>query len=293
MLNLARTTANAANARLSTGPRTAAGIARSSKNAVRHGLASASVVVLDRVENGAEYEAMLNDVFDDVAPVGAVETYLAERLAQLLWRLRRVLRFETRYLSQWQLDSLPSPELLDERVQQQAKRDSILAALAHLFLRGDDVLGEPTVATILEACLQTLDEHHRRLFLGAPGEPLHVLAAEASAPPYTVRAILDFLRAGEGRLDAAPRRFTFSNTPTNFVGTVYQFWAGAEHQWRRMSDIAERSAERHRTEGLLLQSERAAILIDRYEPKLRRDLSRTLSELYAVQASRRNGGHRD
>ncbi|MGA8534367.1 MAG: hypothetical protein WB615_09705 [Candidatus Tumulicola sp.] len=245
-------------------------------------------MVLDCDEDGAEYEAMLNDVLEDLAPVGAVETYLAERLAQLLWRLRRVLRFETRYLSQWQLDSLPSPALLAEEIQQQAKRDSVLAALACLLLPGDDVLEEPTVAAILEACLQTLDESHRGVFLGVPGEPLQVLAAEASAPPYTVRAVLDFLRAGEGRLGASSSRFTFNNAPMNFVGTVYQFWTGAEHQWRRMSDIAERNAERKRTEGLLLQSERAAILIERYEPKLRRDLSRTLSDFYAVQAVRQN-----
>ena len=65
-------------------------------NATKHGLSSTSVVVIRGVEDEAEYEALAADVAADLKPMGAVEGLLAERVAQLFWRLRRVLRFEKR-----------------------------------------------------------------------------------------------------------------------------------------------------------------------------------------------------
>ena len=78
-----------------TGPQTIAGSRTSSMNATRHGLSATSVVVIQGVENEAEYEALVADVIADLKPMGAVERLLAERVAQLFWRLRRVLRLKT------------------------------------------------------------------------------------------------------------------------------------------------------------------------------------------------------
>jgi len=74
----------------------------SSRNAVRHGLSAASVVVIDGIEDEAKYRCLLSAVIADLDAVGPVETLLAERIAQIFWRLRRVLRFETESLSQRQ-----------------------------------------------------------------------------------------------------------------------------------------------------------------------------------------------
>ena len=63
-------------------------------NATRHGLSATSVVVIQGVENEADYEALVAEVIADLKPVGAVEGLLAERVALLFWRLRRVVRFE-------------------------------------------------------------------------------------------------------------------------------------------------------------------------------------------------------
>lgn len=100
MLNAEKIAANRRNALRSTGPRTVAGSRASSMNATRHGLSATRVVVIQGVENEAEYEALVADVIADLKPQGAVESLLAERVAVIFWRLRRVLRFETESLSQ-------------------------------------------------------------------------------------------------------------------------------------------------------------------------------------------------
>jgi len=82
-----RTLANRENATHSTGPRTAGGLAVASQNATRHGLTARSVIV--RGELADDWEAHLAGVLRDIAPVGAVESALANRVAELLWRLAR------------------------------------------------------------------------------------------------------------------------------------------------------------------------------------------------------------
>jgi hypothetical protein len=85
--------ANGRNASHSTGPTTPAGKARSSRNALRHGLRSELPVVPgERAEDWQEHEA---GVVQSLAPAGALERELAARVALCLWRLRRVTRYET------------------------------------------------------------------------------------------------------------------------------------------------------------------------------------------------------
>ncbi len=87
-----RRTTNRQNALVSTGPRTVEGKARSSRNATLHGILSKLPVLDD--ECPADWRRHRSMVLDDLDPVGAVETLLAERIACLFWRLRRVARYE-------------------------------------------------------------------------------------------------------------------------------------------------------------------------------------------------------
>jgi len=88
--------ANRANAQKSTGPRTAAGKARSSKNALKHGLLSNEVLIAagDSEEDVTILEALQDQINADLAPVGALQQMLAERVVSLIWRLRRLLCYE-------------------------------------------------------------------------------------------------------------------------------------------------------------------------------------------------------
>ena len=75
-----------------TGPRTDAGKARSSQNAVKHGIFSQNPVIPG--ENTAEWDTFCKEIVQSHAPIGLFETELAERIALQLWRLRRVGRYE-------------------------------------------------------------------------------------------------------------------------------------------------------------------------------------------------------
>ena len=93
MTTPAKTAANRRNALQSTGPRTPEGKALSSKNATRHGVLSALAVV-PGLEKAADWEAHHAGVLAALAPVGPLETLLAERVALGAWRLLRVARYE-------------------------------------------------------------------------------------------------------------------------------------------------------------------------------------------------------
>jgi hypothetical protein len=83
---------------MSGGPKTAGGKLIASKNALAHGLRSASPVIPG--ESAEAWHTHRLAVFEDLAPVGAVEELLADRIASIAWRIRRVERFETARLTQ-------------------------------------------------------------------------------------------------------------------------------------------------------------------------------------------------
>ena len=88
-----RTLANRTNASKSTGPQTVEGRAVASLNAFRHGLRSERLL-LDG-ESADEFAELKADLLDALAPVGALELSLAERIVLGIWRQRRLARAET------------------------------------------------------------------------------------------------------------------------------------------------------------------------------------------------------
>ena len=74
------------------GPKTALGKATASQNALTHGLTSnAPTIPGETVEAWQDHRAA---IVGSLAPVGALESALADRAALLLWRLHRVWRAE-------------------------------------------------------------------------------------------------------------------------------------------------------------------------------------------------------
>lgn len=84
--------ANRRNALKSTGPKTAEGKARSSQNAISHGLSARATVVLD--ESIEEFDAFAQGIRDDLRPVGPMESVLVDRIVHLSWKLRRIPKVE-------------------------------------------------------------------------------------------------------------------------------------------------------------------------------------------------------
>ena len=92
-----RQIANRANAQKSTGPKTEEGKAKSSLNALKHGLAAARVVLPN--EDVEAYRALIQGWIDDLQPSDTAEFALVERAAIADWRLKRCVRAETARLS--------------------------------------------------------------------------------------------------------------------------------------------------------------------------------------------------
>jgi hypothetical protein len=83
---------NRHNAQLSTGPRTAEGKARSSRNALKHGLTSQTIIL--SAQDAPRYAAMCDRFKADWKPVGDRELELTQMLVDTQWRLNRVPRLE-------------------------------------------------------------------------------------------------------------------------------------------------------------------------------------------------------
>ena len=89
----ARVEASRRNGAKSRGPRTPEGKARSAQNALKHGMRAQKHLVLPD-EDAAEFDALEAALIAELAPVGALQTVLARRVAVAAWRLARADRIE-------------------------------------------------------------------------------------------------------------------------------------------------------------------------------------------------------
>lgn len=91
-----KTEANRRNAGNSTGPKSAKGKRRVSKNALKHGILSKEVVIQEGEgkESVDEFNALYTKLWEDRQPQGKLEELLVERIAVSYWRLKRTLRAE-------------------------------------------------------------------------------------------------------------------------------------------------------------------------------------------------------
>jgi hypothetical protein len=88
----AQLTANRANAQLSTGPRTDAGKRRSSLNSFRHGLTGQIFVATP--EETEVFQRHCAAILQALDPAGPIESYLAQAIAEGMWRLQRARALE-------------------------------------------------------------------------------------------------------------------------------------------------------------------------------------------------------
>jgi hypothetical protein len=173
-----------------TGPRTRAGKAVASRNAMGHGIMSPHPGIIEGLETEDEWDRHVDGIVANLAPEGVLEEELAERIATLFWRLRRVTRYETAVINH----------------QVAATRQDLRAADAYLAPNGNDVPDpEPLrVAAYKEARVIPLDAdidkimryetHIHRLIMQTlhelealqarrHGEQTHLARLDISSPP--------------------------------------------------------------------------------------------------------------
>jgi len=121
--------ANQLNAQRSTGPRTSAGKAKVSANALRHGLTARDVILPN--ENPEDFDAFRAELLTSLDPQGALESWLAEKIVADAWRLGRVPRFESALYTRGSKELLvrQAEELV--RGYESTEKDRVLTSLEH------------------------------------------------------------------------------------------------------------------------------------------------------------------
>src|ERR1035438_7741363 len=122
-MSTARQIANAANAQLSTGPRTEEGKRQSSQNARTHSLTAQHPVIPD--ENRAAFDQLRAELHAETKPQGALQQIIFEELVHSAWNLRRVRALET------ELDASAPDALLSDDALRSEEHTSELQSLTH------------------------------------------------------------------------------------------------------------------------------------------------------------------
>src|SRR2546421_9044251 len=81
-----------------TGPRTPEGKARSSMNALKHGLTAKTPLIPG--EDADEFRQFVWDMVQDLEPEGPVQAELAQRVAVLMWKRRRIAEAERQVIKE-------------------------------------------------------------------------------------------------------------------------------------------------------------------------------------------------
>ncbi len=99
---------NRENAKKSTGPKSDAGKAASSKNRLSHGLCSEDLLVGN--ETASEFNQLLASIRKAYDPATEEEKILTDQVAQALWRYNRALRVESEVISEAMADQSRFPK---------------------------------------------------------------------------------------------------------------------------------------------------------------------------------------
>jgi hypothetical protein len=102
-LSPARAAASRRNGAKSRGPKSPEGKARSAQNALKHGMRAQKCIVLPG-ERAAAFEAFGAALLEELAPDGALQAVLAQRVVAASWRLARAERLEAELFARNMLD---------------------------------------------------------------------------------------------------------------------------------------------------------------------------------------------
>lgn len=112
---------NRQNALKSTRPKTVKGKDIVRLNAISHGV-TAEISVIPFMENQEDWEVHCSGLYESLTPSRYFETLLVERIASLMWRLRRVARYELEIIASEQesaknfIYGQTSPDMLSKQL---------------------------------------------------------------------------------------------------------------------------------------------------------------------------------
>lgn len=282
--------ANRENALNSTGPKTPEGKKRASLNALKHGL-RADCLAVPGLERAQDWEAHRTRIVRDLVPVGYLELVLADRVASLVWRLGRVVRYESDVVA-----------IAVEKAEETREE-------------GDDIMSSLTVKGLvdLQRALSEAEEHERIL------TQVFELNLSANISAENAVSVLNAVAESlDVDLDDEDVDLDIPGLPTDTYWEDFDGWtremveagvqgikasAKDEHAkldpWRRVTAAAlsalneakteykERTVQVDRDRRVALLAPRETVnKVTRYETTLERSLFRTLHELKKLQAIR-------
>jgi len=283
--------ANRRNALKSTGPRTARGKARSSRNSVKHGVLT-TAPILPGIESQEAWEEHRDGVVESIAPVGYLEKLLAVQLASISWRLARVVRYEAELAAAAVATAEPD---LDERAEigegkpsdpedarLEAERASlILETLENLPKMADlEKLDKNVAVATLWALSEVLTRENDGISVpGIPDDDTEFDAFDNWTAGLLRRAIETY---------AAADRTTAEKLRVRCMLSTHEKCERAETKERDLVERGQRwklLLERENLRRMLLEP---AVLgtVTRYESNLERSFFKTLHEIQRLQAAR-------
>lgn len=272
--------ANRSNALKSTGPKTPEGKAVVRMNALRHGV-TAETAVIPFLEDSEDFEAHREGVLESLAPVGNLETILAERVASLLWRLGRATRYERELIateqetmeeSLFQHSTSGSPSHFQNIIDRTQDTIQLLKRLTRMAEHRS--IWSKDAADILSAaasCTQKVDLERFSL----PGVPNNIALEDFEGwTAGILRQGIEALGKAEGKsLREMLREIRFVFLQAEAMAKIKQGQSQAKLDHKRRKHLLPDMAH--------LDS------ITRYESHLERSLLKTLHEIERLQAVRK------
>jgi hypothetical protein len=283
--------ANRNNAEKSTGPKTKAGKLAVAGNGIAHGVYAISPVVAG-LESMRDWNLYRMEMLASLAPQGALEITLVERIILAAWRLRRVAQYESERIRSEQdackdevgmklrldlyRDGDPADEI--EKVMQRIKWYERCWRCAKLLAEGkDDVQVEMGDAKELLAYLESKEDE---VYADAHDyDPVQDDFEKSERLPDPEQWTISSLRQ---RVQHVAENLGMSDDAVHsFQIEISQDYAKAS----RSVKLAKRRLKEWRRERLL-PDEKALDKMMRYESHLSRLLHRDLHELQRLQAMR-------
>jgi hypothetical protein len=223
MSTAAQKSANAANSRRSTGPRTEEGKQKASQNSARHYLTAKQLVIPG--EDPQDYNQLHQELEQSWNPATAQESLLVHQIAQNAWRLMRVRRLETATFEAFMpsLDELPIEEPQPGQEQPTRMRapethDSALAQAFHNNAKAFDNLRR--YATPIErayhkaiAELTTLQKQRKNSEIGSVSQKPESGRMTAASAAYSAAAVTHSEPITEPFAPEAPAKTPAGKTP--------------------------------------------------------------------------------
>lgn len=214
---------NRINAQRSTGPRTRAGKARSSLNALRHGILARAAfnVSLEGEDRRAEFDEIVSGLIDEFQPETMSERLMVQQAAGCYWRLAKVLTFETE--TAWRnqnsfgfpLDEV-APffkyecfEAMDTMVKEQAKvfpkAGLVRPTIPNRACASTVMRHEASLNAVLFRCLNIMERRLKQR-LESEEEPIDYMdeSIETSAPEPATSASVESIQTDVTPKDALP-----------------------------------------------------------------------------------------